>query len=78
MERRAVERGDLECGLECGVLKYGNCVLCNVGLWSVSVELWSLELWSVGIWSVELWSLLSVVLECGAVVWSCGVWGFGV
>ena len=36
LERGAVEREDLECR----ALEYGNFVLCNVGLWSVSVKLW--------------------------------------
>ena len=31
-----MEREDLECR----ALEYGNCVLCNVGLWGVSLELW--------------------------------------
>ena len=29
-----LERGDLECGLECSFGVW-NCELCNVGLWSV-------------------------------------------
>ena len=47
-----MEREDLECR----ALEYGNFVLCNVGLWSVIVELWMCYSMECGVLEMELCS----------------------